>query len=239
MKAAKFTTDNLNMTKLTAELDNTFLTEQEAQEQYAPVNSSNTVSTASTANQLTNSQSLQVNLASTTPASFNGTASASIGVSGVLPVTNGGTGQTSFALVRSALGLGNTTGVLGVAYGGTGQSSLANVSVGYATSATYDGAGRNISGTYVTNTVLSSAVSSKIGANADGSVLLNGNYLSLHPESGNKIIAGLYQIGCTNGGSSGDGLLQLDWGSNASGSYLWVKGVTQIRVGDKFVAFQS
>ena len=45
--------------------------------------------------------------------------------SGVLPVANGGTGQTTLALARNAMGLGNTTGALPVANGGTGQTTLA------------------------------------------------------------------------------------------------------------------
>lgn len=41
---------------------------------------------------------------------------------GVLPIAQGGTGQTTVAGVRNALGLGNTTGVLPIANGGSGMS---------------------------------------------------------------------------------------------------------------------
>ena len=79
---------------------------------------------------------LQTNLASTASTNLNGS-SASIGVTGTLPASNGGTGQTSLQATRNAMGLGNTTGVLPVANGGTGTNNLANVSVGYATNANY------------------------------------------------------------------------------------------------------
>lgn len=45
---------------------------------------------------------------------------------GILPITLGGTGQTTKKAVRNTLGLGNTTGALPVANGGTGATSAAN-----------------------------------------------------------------------------------------------------------------
>lgn len=42
-----------------------------------------------------------------------------------LSVANGGTGQTTLALARNAMGLGNTTGALPVANGGTGATTAA------------------------------------------------------------------------------------------------------------------
>lgn len=45
--------------------------------------------------------------------------------SGTLPITRGGTGQTTAAGLRNALGLGNTTGAVPVANGGTGATSVA------------------------------------------------------------------------------------------------------------------
>ncbi|MGB8455143.1 MAG: hypothetical protein WCD89_22785 [Anaerocolumna sp.] len=44
---------------------------------------------------------------------------------GTLPILRGGTGQTTAAGARNALGLGNTTGALPVANGGTGATSAA------------------------------------------------------------------------------------------------------------------
>lgn len=45
--------------------------------------------------------------------------------SGTLAVARGGTGQTTLALARSAMGLGNTTGALPVANGGTAATTVA------------------------------------------------------------------------------------------------------------------
>ena len=53
-------------------------------------------------------------------------------VTGVVAIANGGTGQTTAAAARNALGLGNTTGALPVANGGTGQTVLSAVTVGKA-----------------------------------------------------------------------------------------------------------
>lgn len=45
--------------------------------------------------------------------------------SGALPIANGGTGQTTVAAARNALGLGNTNGALPIANGGTGATTAA------------------------------------------------------------------------------------------------------------------
>ena len=45
--------------------------------------------------------------------------------SGTLPIARGGTGQTTAAGARNALGLGNTTGAVPIANGGTGATSVA------------------------------------------------------------------------------------------------------------------
>ena len=47
-------------------------------------------------------------------------------VTGALPIANGGTGATTAAAARNALGLGNTTGALPIANGGTNASTAAN-----------------------------------------------------------------------------------------------------------------
>ena len=44
---------------------------------------------------------------------------------GALPIANGGTGQTTVAAARNALGLGNTSGAVPVANGGTGAADAA------------------------------------------------------------------------------------------------------------------
>ena len=55
---------------------------------------------AATATKLKDARTITVNLGSTTGASFNGTANITPGVSGTLPVANGGTGATSLANVN-------------------------------------------------------------------------------------------------------------------------------------------
>ena len=46
--------------------------------------------------------------------------------SGAVPIANGGTGATTAAAARNALGLGNTTGAVPLANGGTGATTAAN-----------------------------------------------------------------------------------------------------------------
>lgn len=58
---------------------------------------------AISADSLTNSRTIQTNLASTSSASFNGTSNITPGVSGVLPVGNGGTGTTSYSNLANLL----------------------------------------------------------------------------------------------------------------------------------------
>ncbi|SAI74557.1 Uncharacterised protein [Bordetella ansorpii] len=56
---------------------------------------------------LTTPRSFQVNLASTAATSFDGTANITFGVTGALPISSGGTGSTTAAGARTALGLGS------------------------------------------------------------------------------------------------------------------------------------
>lgn len=61
-------------------------------------------------------------------------------MSGTLPVSKGGTGQTTLALARNAMGLGNTTGALPIANGGTGASNATSArnNLGLGSAATRD-----------------------------------------------------------------------------------------------------
>ncbi len=70
------------------------------------VNTTGNQNTSGSAATLTTSRTFQTNLASTSSASFNGSANVTPGVTGTLAVGNGGTGSTNAASARSSLGLG-------------------------------------------------------------------------------------------------------------------------------------
>jgi hypothetical protein len=77
-----------------------------------PTLNQNTTGSAAT---LTTGRTIQTNLASTSAATFNGSANITPGVTGTLPVANGGTGITSFGTgVAAALGA-NVSGSGGIA----------------------------------------------------------------------------------------------------------------------------
>jgi hypothetical protein len=63
-------------------------------------------------------------LTGTVPTWNQNTTGTAANVTGVVAVGNGGTGQTTLALARNAMGLGNTTGAVPVANGGTGTTSV-------------------------------------------------------------------------------------------------------------------
>ena len=78
--------------------------------------------TASSATKLETARTIQTNLASTSSASFDGTASVSPGVSGTLPVSNGGTGVST--LPSNAVLLGNSTSAVQTVAPGTSGNVL-------------------------------------------------------------------------------------------------------------------
>lgn len=126
----------------------------------------NTTGNAATSTALATARTFIANLASTTAASFNGTANASLGVTGILPVGNGGTGSstgnapsaTALATARTVLtnlssntsasfdGTANITpgvsGTLPIANGGTGGTTAATART--ALSAAQSGANSDI-----------------------------------------------------------------------------------------------
>ena len=79
------------------------------------VNAAGNQNTTGSAATLTTGRTFQTNLASTTAVSFNGSANISPGVTGTLPVGNGGTGATTL----TGLVKGNGTGAFTAAVAGT------------------------------------------------------------------------------------------------------------------------
>lgn len=71
----------------------------------------NSTGQAASAVRLSTSRTLTTVLSSGSGASFDGTANASIGVSGVLPVASGGTGASTVTAARNALGAAASAGV--------------------------------------------------------------------------------------------------------------------------------
>lgn len=59
---------------------------------------------ANTASKLETARTITANLASSTAGSFDGSANITVGVTGTLPIANGGTGATTAAAARTALG---------------------------------------------------------------------------------------------------------------------------------------
>ena len=59
---------------------------------------------ANTATKLATARTIKANLASSTAGSFDGSANITVGVTGTLPIANGGTGATTAAAARTALG---------------------------------------------------------------------------------------------------------------------------------------
>lgn len=101
-------------------------------------------STATTATKLATARTIRTNLASTSAASFDGSANVAPGVTGTLPIANGGTGLT--ASPSMLINLGSTTaanvlqasprpgitGTLAVGHGGTGMTSNPSLQVNLA-----------------------------------------------------------------------------------------------------------
>lgn len=83
----------------------------------------NSATSATTATKLSTARSMSVNLGSTSSASFDGSTNASLGVSGILPVTNGGTGYSNYNGLANILQNYMSTGVqiYNTAYTGNGS----------------------------------------------------------------------------------------------------------------------
>ena len=108
-----------------------------------------TATTATKANQLTTARNIQTNLASTAAASFNGTANVTPGVTGVLPIANGGTGRTDgradpkiIPLANINLRELNMNGFYAIRYANNGSVSYGNDLLGLVLSYTDSGGSR-------------------------------------------------------------------------------------------------
>lgn len=70
----------------------------------ATINASTYTGNSATATKLATARTITANLASSTAGSFDGSANITVGVTGKLPIANGGTGATTAAAARTALG---------------------------------------------------------------------------------------------------------------------------------------
>lgn len=102
-----------------------------------------TLPAAKTATRLDANVTLQTNLATTAAATFDGSANASIGVTGTLPVANGGTGATTL----TGLVKGNGTAAFTAAVAGTDYVTPSGSITGNAATATTLQTARTINGT--------------------------------------------------------------------------------------------
>lgn len=96
----------------------------------------NTTGAADSAAQLATARALVVDLTSTTPASFDGTSDATLGATGSLPITKGGTGAGDAATARTNLGAavsgnnGDITALTGLSGGISGRTDGAAAAAG-------------------------------------------------------------------------------------------------------------
>lgn len=96
----------------------------------------NTSGAADSAAKLSTARTLVVDLTSTTPASFDGTVNATLGATGSLPITKGGTGAVDAATARANLGIaasgsnGDITALTGLSGGISGRTDGAAAAAG-------------------------------------------------------------------------------------------------------------
>ena len=82
----------------------TTLAWKNAKQIIATINASTYTGNSATATKLATARTITANLASSTAGSFDGSANITVGVTGTLPIANGGTGATTAAAARTALG---------------------------------------------------------------------------------------------------------------------------------------
>lgn len=86
---------------------------------------------------------------------------------GIIPISQGGTGQTTASGVRNALGLGNTTGAVPIANGGTGQTTAANALKAFVGSSALGSSSKPI---YYTGSAFAACAAS-VGAANNGGII--------------------------------------------------------------------
>ncbi len=96
----------------------------------ADIGALSTTGTAASATKLAAARTIRTNLASTSTASFDGSANITPGVTGTLPVANGGTGATTAAAARTNLGITpENIGALSEAAGETLETAMTYMGV--------------------------------------------------------------------------------------------------------------
>ena len=144
--------------------------------------SGNWIMITANACRLATARTIRTNLASTSTASFDGTANVTPGVTGTLPIANGGTGATSVASARNNLGLGNTTGAVPIANGGTGATTVATARTNLGA---FSSSGGTISGaTTIQGNLTLKTASSNYGCKINFG---DGDYVHLYEVSDDKL----------------------------------------------------
>lgn len=129
---------------------------------------------ADRATRLENARTIRTNLASTSAASFNGTANVTPGVTGTLPVANGGTGQTNLdaVTVGKAKALNSARAINGTPFDGTAAITTAkwgtsrNITIKDATQ-TNAGTAVAVDGSAAASLLLPATIRAALNGNAD------------------------------------------------------------------------
>lgn len=172
---------------------------------------------AGSATKLVTARTIQTNLASTTAASFDGSTNITPGVTGVLPVANGGTGVTD----------------------------LNALAIGKANSAVNDGAGNVITDTYATKAYVNSNIGSKSiykDITIDATSIANSTTYSAYPYAYSiawNNITSDYYIDAVESSSNTEKLYDyaIESGTNTVTIYFTYKPSTNISI--RLIAFKS